>query len=1223
MAFQSVVESEIKAIIDVGIFQNLCNEILVRELNLPLNSLGSKSGSNKTTFGTPDTYFPDGDKYIFVEYTTTENESTKLFNKINDDIDKCFDESFTNVPLSSITRIIYCHTSSNLTPAQDLQLKTKCAKNNVDLTIYGINEIANKILNHYPSLAETYLHLTIGNGQLYELQGFVEKYNATKQAASLDTKFLFRKEEYTAVHSFLEKQNLVILHGTPGVGKTRLAIEVLNSLKEEYNIICVKNKNKDFGNDFSRFICNDKKNLIFVDDANSLGDRLNTILDLLSDTNQNTKILMTVRESFFNDVKLICSSYSESNSIVIKSFTDKEVEEFLKVTFNINNPLYIQQIQRISEGNARLAYFAAKLSLTEEGYKNIQNAEQLFDAYYGKFLGKELFANENEIKTAGIIAFIGLLNKKSLDTYSTLFSLCNLSIENFLYSCEKLKEREIVNDFKDHCSIDEQCISNYFTYQFLYKKQYFDFSIFLKDCFHLFHKRIVNSLKTIMPIFLSDNFIQYISESVKNVWSFFEGKDDEFDFIKTFCCFVPENSLLHVYKKIQAEKEVSITSVNDIVIENNSYFSKEPIVDLIGCMSSTDKTSELIQLLCLYVQKRQDKVNAVISILKSQFGYDENSHRNRYYKEKLVVESLLDNCTSEILNFLFIEVCKNYLVLSSDSTKEGRHMSMIFTSFSIMDCEESKQIREKIWFKLLEFVNESFCVDRIFNLLESYVSGWNEKDNTVLIEFDSVFVNKLLNILVGFNLIRTVNIVHRYNEKLIHFKLAKIKLEKVNNQFLLDVVETFNGYNFDGEQNDNIKNFLNRNKELDLKVLVQYLKAVNEEKNSNTWHINANFGCFLDFLDNNAFLDIIRLLIQNDTNIGQHPVYYLKRLWTFMAANELYKLINKLGNSNKNEWLFFYYQTIPNQFITDEIYKSFIQYLKGKQDNEIKSAYYRDLSFIENYKNYDENIYITVYSIIKEKFSYNPYIFVIYTHSLFNNELEPEKLCILFQEKIDLLFDIYLLLVKTDSMFDYEGEYLVYLLNTYDSFVENLFLYIKSLFSEFNPSLPESFCNIIKSQKYLSVFEDLVNMIGDLKLDSFFAERLKVLFKNDIERVKLFAKYYMDINYSNKIKLKNLFHAMSEFGWDFKLDLLIYLINKSNDFEIFSSLPLNKTMMTVSGSFVPCYEAEIKFWEGLIEKLPNTIKYIEHKKYCSDKISSLRKRIENEYLEERFMRNLL
>ena len=71
--------------------------------------------------------------------------------------------------------------------------------------------------------------------------------------------------------------------------------------------------------------------------------------------------------------------------------------------------------------------------------------------------------------------------------------------------------------------------------------------------------------------------------------------------------------------------------------------------------------------------------------------------------------------------------------------------------------------------------------------------------------------------------------VHRYNEKLIHFKLAKIKLEKVNNQFLLDVVETFNGYNFDGEQNDNIKNFLNRNKELDLKKAAKTVGEKNIE----------------------------------------------------------------------------------------------------------------------------------------------------------------------------------------------------------------------------------------------------------------------------------------------------------------------------------------------------------------------------------------------------------
>ena len=64
MAYISEIEAAIKAIIDVGTFQNLCNEILDREINCTRTSLGSQEGTNKTTFGTPDTYFFDGKKYL-------------------------------------------------------------------------------------------------------------------------------------------------------------------------------------------------------------------------------------------------------------------------------------------------------------------------------------------------------------------------------------------------------------------------------------------------------------------------------------------------------------------------------------------------------------------------------------------------------------------------------------------------------------------------------------------------------------------------------------------------------------------------------------------------------------------------------------------------------------------------------------------------------------------------------------------------------------------------------------------------------------------------------------------------------------------------------------------------------------------------------------------------------------------------------------------------------
>lgn len=163
MAYISEIEAAIRAIIDVGTFQNLCNEILDREIHAPRTSLGSQSGTNKTTAGTPDTYYFDGDSYIFVEYTTTENESTRLFNKIDKDLDKCLDESKTNIPIKKIKKIIYCHTSSNLSPDYTNILSKKCTEAGTKLEIRGINELAREIKDNYPYLAEEYLNLDIGN----------------------------------------------------------------------------------------------------------------------------------------------------------------------------------------------------------------------------------------------------------------------------------------------------------------------------------------------------------------------------------------------------------------------------------------------------------------------------------------------------------------------------------------------------------------------------------------------------------------------------------------------------------------------------------------------------------------------------------------------------------------------------------------------------------------------------------------------------------------------------------------------------------------------------------------------------------------------------------------------------------------------------------------------------------------------------------------------------
>jgi hypothetical protein len=92
-----------------GAFQKLADSYLLKKDYPQINSLGSVIGSNKVRKGTPDTLIslPNGN-YIFAEYTTQE---TNAFDKFIKDIDKCFDENKTNIPINKIQEIVLCHTS--------------------------------------------------------------------------------------------------------------------------------------------------------------------------------------------------------------------------------------------------------------------------------------------------------------------------------------------------------------------------------------------------------------------------------------------------------------------------------------------------------------------------------------------------------------------------------------------------------------------------------------------------------------------------------------------------------------------------------------------------------------------------------------------------------------------------------------------------------------------------------------------------------------------------------------------------------------------------------------------------------------------------------------------------------------------------------------------------------------------------------------------------------
>ena len=174
--------------LDAGSFQNLCDSYLSKIGYQDIVSLGGKAGTRKTTLGTPDTYFstPDG-KYIFVEYTT---QTEGLFKKIKEDLDKCLDESETKISHNDILEIIYCHTSSNLRPSQDKELKNTCQNVGIKLILIGIDKLAEDIYLFHHLLARDFLGISIDTGQILNFDDFIEEYNSNKLSAPIDTEFL-------------------------------------------------------------------------------------------------------------------------------------------------------------------------------------------------------------------------------------------------------------------------------------------------------------------------------------------------------------------------------------------------------------------------------------------------------------------------------------------------------------------------------------------------------------------------------------------------------------------------------------------------------------------------------------------------------------------------------------------------------------------------------------------------------------------------------------------------------------------------------------------------------------------------------------------------------------------------------------------------------------------------------------------------------------------------
>ena len=509
-----------------AMFEEFCSTLLYKEGHKNVYELGIKAGTGKTKTGNPDTYSRNNNgKYTFVVFTTQQN---KIYDKLLEDISKCFDLVDKELPIEKIETIICCHTSSNLKVIEDNKLHEFCNKKGVNLKIYGIDKIAKLVYNDHPELMRS-LDLNINTNQILPIYDFVKLNDNNLMTAPLNTVFYFREEELQNIVNSLESSSVVIIGGKSGVGKTRLALEVARLYEKtgNYKIFCVKSNKLEIYNDLVSTIKKGENYLFVVDDANEL-DQFNLILEYVNKLSDNyhVKIIATVRDYIKQEVINLVREYTNPITIDIAKFTDDEIKELIENNFGIRNNLYVEQIIRISEGIPRFAYMAGKLAVEKQNLSSISDASQLYENYYKKYMSKLLETDRVVLITAGILAFNKSIKLQDLELFKEFLIRLGISISDFKNAIDKLNRIEFIDVKKEKVVIfDDQCLSNYMLYYIFLDIEIIKLSDIIEVFYIYSRSRTIEALNTILNIFRSEKTLEYIKKEILSVWNKFEKED--------------------------------------------------------------------------------------------------------------------------------------------------------------------------------------------------------------------------------------------------------------------------------------------------------------------------------------------------------------------------------------------------------------------------------------------------------------------------------------------------------------------------------------------------------------------------------------------------------------------------------------------------------------------------------------------------------------------------
>lgn len=1231
-----------------GAFQKLADAYLYKKGYEHINPLGSVIGADKVRKGTPDTLIVlSNGKYVFAEHTTTSED--KLYGKLESDLKKCFDEAKTGVPTRKIQEVVFCHTSY-LSAEEEHTLAEECQERGVNLNIFGIGPLSNDLHQKYLGLAREFLGVEVDTGQIVSPNEFVGTYNKNKLVTRLDTTFHFREEEVEQTLQGLAEDNLVIVSGRAGVGKSRLALECCKRFGEGhpgYEVRCVFNRGPDLFDDLRVYFSEPGRYLIFVDDANRVS-RFAYIVQLLQDQreDQQIKVVATVRDYALDKVREAAQSHGGGVEVMTRALTEEQIKELIENEYDIHNFLYLERIAEVARGNPRLAIMAAEVAEQRETLQSIGDVSTLHDRYFASIREDlEELGIRDLLKVAGIVTFFRAVDHSNSEMMDAIEEAFEVSSEKFWEAARRLHDLEIFDMYEDEVvRVSDQVLATYLFYLAFFKERVLDFSALLHHFFPRLRHRLIDSINPILSAFDSESVMEEMRPQVDKAWQFRQEAGDEEDllhFMDVFWFLKETDTLLYISQHI-SEMESEPLKLSGAGVGSNSNIPSPSILSILGSFRySEEKTLRIaIELLYRHLAKRPSDLALVLHLLTEQFGFKHTSYIRGYATQRMVIKVLeeqLQEGEEEVWSKLFLAVAEKYLHMHfSSHESKGSHTITVF-NFDLTPTSELMQLRRTIWNRLLHFFVEPTLQQEVFNVLQSYCRFGYRSSTSEIAAQDAVALLPFIEAELDPSNYQHCSVVQEYLDLLDRYGVAfdnalrdqfKNEAYAISELLINNRVERRNLNLSYGEYQEHKKKRIETrfaNYEFgDYEVLFE--RCVEIRKYLDQGEQYQLEGGVIDVLlalaarEPQLYAKVLEYYLELGDPFGLRSAFLIENLMRICGVAYSYKILVRPNYPTKRRWLFGYFQSLPNEKIKAQHLSQIYALYREAERGELPYSF----DFLLNYRSFDKGAVACVTEIVTEKVEKDA-DFTSALSGLFDPHTETNKAIIeLFDNHFNLLKRAYFAALETNEHEDHDRSTLARILDFDSEFIVEYIRYMyerKEWSSRYDDTHDYSFLWL--RDDYRKIMEQIVERIYKeeqerIILSGTYVQAFFWTNENELEveeRQKHFLADLIRRHYKDRAFLEFLFEVIAHLAFERRRSLLELFLTWNKNFEDFERLPLQSNSYSWSGSAVPVLQDRAEYLESLLPLL-DTVDFLQHRQHVEREIQYIRLRIEQEKKED-------